>query len=103
MLMECVTNAPHYAHSTGTNPLDSVCQPRHLCRLSHWEHEMLVRLLFVGIFLFAESVSAACPPSRDNSYVAGTVISPTAVTANEDNLYEALQDGITTDCQGFIE
>jgi len=59
---------------------------------------MLVRLLFVGIFLFAESVYAACPPSRDNTYVAGTVISPTAVTANEDNLYEALQDGITTDC-----
>ena len=93
-----VIDAPHHSDATRTTPLDGVCRTWYLCRLSHWESGMLVRLLFVGIFLFAESVYAACPPSRDNTYVAGTVISPTAVTANEDNLYEALQDGITTDC-----
>ena len=57
---------------------------------------MLVRLL-VGIFLFAESVYAACP-SRVSTYVAGTIISPTAVSANEDALFEGIQDGLETGC-----
>src|SRR3990167_134538 len=95
--MECVIDAPHHSHSAGTNPLDGVCRPRHCRRLSHWESGMLVRLLFVGILLFAESVYAACP-SRTSTYVAGTVISPTQVMGNEDVLFEGLQDGLDTDC-----
>src|SRR3990167_6395421 len=35
-------------------------------------------------------------PSRDNTYVAGTVISPTSVMANENTIYEYLQDGVDT-------
>src|SRR3990167_1244101 len=35
-------------------------------------------------------------PSRDNTYVAGTVISPTAVMANENTIYTYLQDGVDT-------
>src|SRR3990167_10164487 len=38
----------------------------------------------------------AAAPSRDNTYVAGTVISPTAVMANEDTIYTYLQDGVDT-------
>ena len=81
----------------GTNPLDGVCRPRHCRRLSHREDGMLVRLLVVGILLFAESVHAACP-SRVSTYVVGTVISPTAVMANEDALLEGIQDGLETGC-----
>lgn len=35
-------------------------------------------------------------PSRSNTYVAGTVISPTNVTANEDTIYTYLQAGVDT-------
>ena len=35
-------------------------------------------------------------PSRDNTYVAGTVISPTSVMANENTIYTYLQNGVDT-------
>src|SRR3990167_9931074 len=38
----------------------------------------------------------AAAPSRDNTYVAGTVISPTAVMANENTIYTYLQNGVDT-------
>ena len=50
------------------------------------------------VLVVATPCWAACPPTRDNNYIAGTVISPTEVMANENNLYQALQDGLATDC-----
>lgn len=40
---------------------------------------------------------AACP-SRDNTYIAGTVIQPADVLANEDALFQGIQDGLESDC-----
>lgn len=58
----------------------------------------LLIYLLGALFLWVNLAQAACPPTRDNTYIAGTVISPTEVMANENNLYQALQDGIGTDC-----
>ena len=54
--------------------------------------------MLMGVILGAGGVEAACPPTRDNTYVKGAIIQTQDVTANEDNLYNALANGITTDC-----
>lgn len=58
------------------------------------------RLWWVGAIVgcWVSSFAYAACPSRDNSYVAGTVISPTAVLANEDALFTGIQNGLATDC-----
>lgn len=56
----------------------------------------LVALLCACLFL--PSVAESACPTRANSYVAGTIISPTAVTSNEDALFEGIQSGLETAC-----
>lgn len=57
------------------------------------------RLLLAGIILSCgvTTVYAACP-SRDNTYIAGTVIQPADVMANENNIFQGMQNGLETDC-----
>ena len=47
-------------------------------------------------------VCIAAAPSRDNSYVAGTVIDPVKVTANEDAIFTYLQGGVDTYKTGSV-
>lgn len=47
--------------------------------------------------LAAFFLMGACP-ARDNTYVAGTIIQPNEVMANEDALFNGIQNGLSTDC-----
>ena len=57
-------------------------------------------MLQIGIA--QRSVNAA-PPSRTYNYVAGEVIDPDEVTANEDNLYQYVQTGVDTYADGTVD
>lgn len=50
------------------------------------------------LVLWVKWAEAACPPTRSNSYVAGTVIEPSPVNSDFNTLYETFQNGIGTDC-----
>lgn len=64
----------------------------------HWEgQEMRLVALFCAC-LFLPGVAESACPSRDNSYIAGTTIEPADVMANEDALFEGIQNGLATDC-----
>lgn len=55
------------------------------------------RVILASILLSCGvSTVYAAAPSRDNTYIAGTVISPTSVMANENTIYTYLQNGVDT-------
>lgn len=56
-------------------------------------------ILFILLFC---SPAFASPPSRTYTYTTGTTISSTAVTANEDNIYNYLQGGVDSIKDGSI-
>ena len=55
----------------------------------------------LSLLLWCPSLWAA-PPVRQNTYVAGEVISPASVMANEDVIFDYLQDGVDTYAAGSI-
>ena len=59
-------------------------------------------LLSVFIWLAGMSTAFASPPSRQCTYTAGDVISPSCVTSNEDVMYEYMQGGVDTYSDGSI-
>lgn len=56
---------------------------------------MIKNLLFILFLFVSNNVFASCStPSSSFTYVSGTVINPTAVQTNENNLYTYLQQGV---------
>jgi hypothetical protein len=54
------------------------------------------------LFLLIPTIAWATPPSRTYTYVEGTVINPTEVTTNEDNIFNYLTRGVDTYVDGSI-
>lgn len=57
---------------------------------------------FILLFLLFPTVSFAAPPTRVSSYVANTTILSTAVTANENAIFNYLQAGVDTIADGSV-
>ena len=63
---------------------------------------MGLRQPYVNLFLLVSTFLLGAAPSRTQTYTAGQIISPTAVTENEDNVFSYLQAGVDTYATGSV-
>lgn len=61
-----------------------------------------MKRLFIFIFILHASFCFASPPARVYTYTTGTTIESTAVTTNEDQIFNYLQAGVDTYSDGTI-
>jgi uncharacterized membrane protein len=62
----------------------------------------MIKKLFTLLFLLFSSYAWGSAPSSSFTYVSGTVINPTQVQTNENNIYSYLQSGVDTYKSGSI-
>lgn len=68
----------------------------------HVYRRIMKKIFVLSLLFLFSSQSFASPPTRQNTYTSGEVISSTEVTANEDAIYNYLQAGVDTFADGTI-